>query len=343
MAQKKGTPQKKTKRPQSSAPRRGAPSQGNASRQPGRKAPRKQSANATLERRRREQARRLNEQRRIRRRKKKRALFSIILLLFVVGGGIFLTVRLFFNVETVTVTGNDRYETESILKTASIQQQQNLFEIPKEEIAGRLKDKYAYIKDVNIRFHLPTGVEIAITQETPVAAVRDDNGYTILSASGKVLETGIDSPDASIPKVLGVDVSGMQVLDKIPKYLEDKSVNPQYQRLVVLERLLECARSEGEITFTAVDLTDIYNVYAYYGDKLKVVFGSENEMEYKMKGFSKLLAGELENFSGTVDLTTPSNISTRPGHITLPESVTDEGEAAPSGDEETISSSSQGE
>lgn len=343
MAQKKGTSQKKPQRPQPSAPRRGTPSQGSAGRQSGSRTPGKKSANATLERRRREQARRLNEQRRLRRRKKKRALFSVILLLFVVGGGIFLTVRLFFNVETVTVSGNDRYETESILKTASIQQQQNLFEIPKEEIASRLKEKYAYIEEVDIRFHLPTGVEIAITQETPVAAVRDDNGYTILSASGKVLETGIDSPDASIPKVLGVDVSGMQVLDKIPQYLEDESANPQYQRLAVLERLLECAANEGGITFTAVDLTDVYNVCAYYGDKLKVVFGSENEMEYKMKGFSSLLAGELENFSGTVDLTTPSNISTRPGHITLPESVVNQEEEKPAEDEENVSSSSQGE
>ena len=112
--------------------------------------------------------------RRERKRKRSRSHFGTLFkLLFLVAVVVALTMgaTVFFQVETVTVQGNNRYTEEDIIQAAGIQVGDNLFHMNKYQIANQVLEQLPYTKELNIRRKLPNGIILTVSEWGAVARV----------------------------------------------------------------------------------------------------------------------------------------------------------------------------
>lgn len=97
-------------------------------------------------------------------------LFKLLCVLGVVvaltGGA-----TVFFRVETVEVTGNQRYTREEIVEASGIQTGDNLYALNKVRIDRRIRTRLPYVGELSINRSLPSTIRIAVTEWEAVAQV----------------------------------------------------------------------------------------------------------------------------------------------------------------------------
>ena len=77
----------------------------------------------------------------------------------------------FFQVEQIEVSGNQRYTREEIVAVTGIQMGDNLFRMNKFAIQDHVKEEMPYIEDILIRRRLPSTITVAVTEWDAVAQV----------------------------------------------------------------------------------------------------------------------------------------------------------------------------
>lgn len=97
-------------------------------------------------------------------------LFKLLCVLAVVvaltGGA-----TVFFRVETVEVTGNQRYTREEIIEASGIQTGDNLYALNKVRIDRRIRTRLPYVGELSINRSLPSTIRIDVTEWEAVAQV----------------------------------------------------------------------------------------------------------------------------------------------------------------------------
>ena len=77
----------------------------------------------------------------------------------------------FFQVETVVVSGNSRYTQEEVIQATGIQTGENLFGMNKYQVARQVLQALPYVEQVMIRRTLPSTIVITLTEWDAVARV----------------------------------------------------------------------------------------------------------------------------------------------------------------------------
>lgn len=111
---------------------------------------------------------------RSRTRRRNRGRFGpLFKLLCVLGVVVALTggATVFFRVETVTVTGNQRYTREEIIAASGIQTGDNLYALNKVRIDRRIRTQLPYVGELSINRSLPSTILIDVTEWEAVAQV----------------------------------------------------------------------------------------------------------------------------------------------------------------------------
>ena len=72
--------------------------------------------------------------------KRRKGLFFALLATLLIAVSVVGACTVFFQVETVTVTGNERYSEQQILDVASVEMGANMILTPSEQIAQRIYD-----------------------------------------------------------------------------------------------------------------------------------------------------------------------------------------------------------
>ena len=94
----------------------------------------------------------------------------------------------FFQVETIAVTGNSRYTQEEIIAASGVQTGDNLFRMNKGQISQQILRQLPYVESVSILRGLPSTITFQVTEWNAVAQVEVyDPGQT---------QTGQDGDDA---------------------------------------------------------------------------------------------------------------------------------------------------
>lgn len=95
-------------------------------------------------------------------------LFKLLCVLAVVvaltGGA-----TVFFRVETVEVTGNQRYTQEEIIAASGIQMGDNLYALNKVNIGRKIRTRLPYVGELSINRALPSTIRIDVTEWEAVA------------------------------------------------------------------------------------------------------------------------------------------------------------------------------
>ncbi|MDD3312618.1 FtsQ-type POTRA domain-containing protein [Pseudodesulfovibrio sp.] len=134
------------------------------------------------------------------------ASFVAVLGVGLLFGYRYLTTSTYFELQDISVTGNERLNYGDILKCADVALGLNCLEMNVGEVEARLSDN-PWIAAVTVRRELPNRLHIAIKEKVPAFWVRQGDGLYFADATGKVIAPMHPGETASLP-VLEVADSG---------------------------------------------------------------------------------------------------------------------------------------
>ncbi len=238
----------------------------------------------------------------IRRRKNRR---KKIIIRSVLGGtfllvAIILVLVMFFNVNNITVSGDDVYSESDIIETSGANIGDNLIFISGKKISKNLTEGLPYIGSVKIKRHLPATLEIVVTKTTPAFAVFTDSAYSLLDKNGKVLEKGLEM----VAEDIVIANLGKITSAKEGHVIELKNAQT-FDKFIELKKACdEC----GVSGITSVDITDIYNIKLIYQGRITLELGETDSSNLIRKldlGKAAIKTQDEENntYRGTINLT----------------------------------------
>lgn len=145
-----------------------------------------------------------NNRRRRRGRGRLGSLFKLLCVLAVIVA-LTLGATVFFQVETVAVSGNSRYTEEKVVQASGIQMGDNLFHMNKNQVARQIRQQLPYIGEVTIRRSWPSTIVITVTEWDAVARVEAPPAGTVVTMPEGEGETSDSSVQENPPKVAAED------------------------------------------------------------------------------------------------------------------------------------------
>ena len=145
-----------------------------------------------------------NAKRKQRRARKRRTVtpFLIVVSVFIFAAAVYLCLTMLFNVDRIIIEGNTIYNERDLIETSGIEKGENLFEVDISYAENKLYSVYSYVEEVEVKRSFPNAVTIKIVEATPFSVIEEADGYTLVSAGGKVLERGIEEVPEDMLSVL---------------------------------------------------------------------------------------------------------------------------------------------
>lgn len=235
------------------------------------------------------------------RQRNRRRLLGILGVLAVVALGAVVSINLLFNVTAFRVETFDRttpadtgiYTEDEIIAALGIEMNTSLFGFSTTQKTIELQSKFPYLDNVQVDIQLPGTVVIKVRPATERFTCMYSGGWMILSDSLKVLRTDISQPSGLTvlscslqpdfvpsPGMFLVPVSYNSLLEGEPETAE----TAQQNAMQVLTDLLEELESEGlQDGVTALDIQDLSNISFTYQDRIQVLLGNSNRLDYKVR------------------------------------------------------------
>src|SRR5690554_5904576 len=110
-----------------------------------------------------------------------------------------------FNIKHINVTGNNMLATEKILSLSQVNIGQNIMKIEKEEIIKMIA-VHPFVKEVQIKRHLPYTLEIQVLERQPVGLLVSQDGFIQVSDEGYFLALVHDIGDYALPVISGLNL-----------------------------------------------------------------------------------------------------------------------------------------
>lgn len=245
----------------------------------------------------------------------------------------------FFQVETIAVTGNSRYSAQEVIDASGVQVGDNLFQMNKNQISQRILQQLPYVGAVSPQRSLPSTLTIQVTEITAAARIEVYQGDPVQEepegqADGEQEETGGQQEDTSqdgegekatlADQPWLVSVSG-KLLEAAPESSSQPVVTgltllapqagtmaavPQEQqyRLDALKELLSVLEEMGQLDWvSSIDLTHSTWIGMRYRENFEARLPLGEELSHSMGVLSKAVEDTLqtrgEQAAGTMDLT----------------------------------------
>jgi len=221
-----------------------------------------------------------------------------MLSMLVICGAIIAALTLFFRVDTIVVTGEQRYTEEEITEATGVVQGDNLFLLNKYSVANEIIDKLPYIEEIRINRKLPDTLLVEVKEcGEPLVVVQDGFAW-LISPNGKIVEQA----EVSAAKER-ITVSGCQML--APTVGTPLALATEYalqqQSLLELIGALETADMLTEVE--TISLQDLSVLTMEYGGRFRVELPYGADYPRKLRALQAVIDNLETNQTGTVQLT----------------------------------------
>lgn len=236
----------------------------------------------------------INKQREIEKKKRKRRkLILIFIFIIMLVGGIcaYLLTSPSFNIEEISIKGNNQVSSEKINQLAEIKKGDNIFS--KIGIVMKVKLKQnGYIEDVQIKKTYPNKVEIEIKERNKQFQIKTENeGYIYIDEQGYILEYAVNKLE--IPTIIGMNITEEDVGTK--KRLDDKDLNKMENILQIREQFKDIEIADK---ITQIQVEDEY-IVSIESEGLTINLGDCTNLKNRMYYVKAILKQEAGN-KGTI-------------------------------------------
>ncbi|MBR3963069.1 MAG: FtsQ-type POTRA domain-containing protein [Oscillospiraceae bacterium] len=224
--------------------------------------------------------------------------FLIVVSVFLFAAAVYLCLTMLFNVDRVIIKGNTLYDELELIETSGIEKGENLFEVDTAYAENKLYSVYNYVEEVEVKRSFPNAVTITIVEATPFSVIEEADGYTLVSAGGKVLERGLDE----VPKGM-LSVRGVSTVTNT----EDNA-----KRMELMKKIIGAMQELEMEKYVFLDLTETLEITMIYDNRVKVSLGNELEIPYKLQFADSVISEKLPKTGYQfVDASVPGKIMTK--------------------------------
>ena len=221
-----------------------------------------------------------------RRRKQKLRIFYALLFLIVLGFAVTLSLTVLFQINSIQVTGTSRYSQEEIVKASGIQTGENLFLTKTKQAEAEISQKLPYIGAVKVSRKLPAKISIQVEAATVDGAVETENGYVLLTGSGKMLEL-VEQPPENGTLIVGLALKSAS--PGKPVVYQDTASQELYQQLIA------SIKNNSFAPVTKIDISNPYRILMEYDKRIILNLGTSADLDYKVRFGKTILEGKNEN------------------------------------------------
>lgn len=239
----------------------------------------------------------------LRRRRLYRRLTALLLLVAVVAAGIYLTMTMLFKISAIEVRNAEgellqqagAYSSEEVLQVLGLQLEENIFSFSAEEKEAILEQQLPLLEQIDVIRRYPGTVEVRVTPAVPTYAIQTSAGWLTISANLKVISSGAEQPD--LPVLYGGEPASTQPgvqLSYLTPAAEGEAASGSAAasqtegeqtdtRLEVLQTILGVLSERGLLAgVTRIEFEDPEQIAFLYEDRISVLLGTLNGLDYKM-------------------------------------------------------------
>ena len=244
-------------------------------------------------------------QKKAEKRNKARNIFTIFLVIVLVLFFFIMAFENLFNIRGIVVTGISEfvpYDSKAVETFLDIKKDTNLITYDSDDAERALLYEFPYIKEVKVKKKLPATLVVEITENRGTMYLELGNDTFIISSEGRVLEINKD------PFYDGIKRTRL-LTQGVKRCVCGEDVgfdNPE--KLDILRQItsaLEKYSLGGRIT--EIDTSAKFNIKLTYDNRFKIIFGSFEKADAKVKLLSEMLDSEIWNDStGEIDISNAS-------------------------------------
>lgn len=222
----------------------------------------------------------------MRRRRLIRRLTALALLVCVIAVGMYLTVTMLFKINAIEVRGVDGallqqagpYTSSQILQVLGVQLEENIFSFDADAKAAEMEKQLPLLENIQVKRSYPSTVVVRVTPAVPACAMQTQRGWLVLSVSLKILSVEAAQPD--LPTLYGGEPVSTQPGDRLSYQTESDAEDT---RLEALNTMLKALEERGLLAdVTRAEFADTEQLAFLYQDRISVLLGTLNELDYKM-------------------------------------------------------------
>ncbi len=206
-------------------------------------------------------------------------LFFVIVLVAVI-----FSVTIIFKTDNILVEGDTIYSSEEIIEASGLYYGENIFLSPKKAAAKSIVDEYPYIESAEITIKIPGTQIITVTAAIPSYEVSVDDGYIVVSSSGRILEYNEESSD-SIPTVKGVTVTETGV----GEYITYEKTSTQQ----IISEVIDAINDNSVSGIYGIDISNAANIKLNYDNRITIYLGLPEDVSYKLRTAMTIIEDEL--------------------------------------------------
>lgn len=231
-----------------------------------------------------------------------------------------LGLSVFFKVENIQVSGCSQYTAWQIQQASGINEGDQLLTFSRAKASGKIINALPYVKNVRIGITLPDTVNIEIVETKVTYAVESTDGtWWAMDSEGKIVEEVTGSQE-NHTVILGVTLETPKVGQTAQAYQPEQTETDadgnlipvtvtQAQRLTAAIDISDFLERYGIIGEAAsIDVTDLFNIELWYGEKYQVLLGDTGDLNTKIRYLKAIVDDYAETRpyeTGVLDLSDP--------------------------------------
>lgn len=234
-------------------------------------------------------------------------------------------ISIFFKVETITVSGAQKYSAWAVKEASGIEVGDNLLTFGKAKASGKITAELPYVESVRIGIKLPDTVNIEIKELDVAYAIKDNsNLWWLMTSEGRVVDQVDSATAGEYTKVLGVELDmpaagqlgiawektestaatdTTDTTDTTQQSAEPPTTVFARDRLSAALSILQYLEDNSIIgQVVSVDVTDMGNIELWYGQQYQVKLGDTTQLGHKIELMDKSIKKLQDYDSGVLDI-----------------------------------------
>lgn len=234
---------------------------------------------------------------------------------------LFVGFSIFFRVDTIVVSGNQKYTAWTVREVSGIEEGDSLLSFGKARACGRIAESLPYVKVVRIGIKLPGTVNIYIDEVEVVYSIQDEKDeWWLMTSEGRLVEKTSAAEASQHTTIKGVRLldpkSGSKAVAVEPDpEATDAEGETQIVTVTNAERLQTALEIIARLEYnefmgqtTSVDVTDMGDIEVWYGTQYQVKLGDPGDIDRKVDMMKQTITQMGSHQSGVLDITLDEEI-----------------------------------
>ena len=239
----------------------------------------------------------------LKRRRMMRRLMAFVTLLAVIAAGVYLTMTMLFKIGTIQVQTEDGtvvqeaggYSSSEIIQALGVAPEENIFSFDPGEKEAALERQFPLLESIRVVRDYPNTVVVQVTEAVPAYAMQTQSGWLTLSDKFKILACGSAQPEG-LKTLYGGEAKTTAPGEQLSFAAGDaadstaasdsaaagspEEADKKMETLTALQAKLEEYELLDDVT--RMEFADTDQVAFLYQDRVSVLLGTLNDLDYKL-------------------------------------------------------------